>query len=142
MSQKELMEELFTVLHTIKKKMYTDRVNKKHPSITLAQSRILFLIAEQTDMSVKQLANTLQTTSSAITQLIDGLVAQNYVQRTESELDRRMLLISLTPHGEVELKQIKQERLAYFSSLLSCLSAEELETYVKINQKIVRSFNN
>lgn len=104
--------------------------------LTPSQWPLIMFLEHNQASSIKELAKTFGITSSAATQLVDGLVQNKYVQRKNDSNDRRRILLSLTSKAKQDLKEIQKKTEKFFISIFSNLSEKELESYVKINQKI------
>jgi len=109
------------------------RLLRQHPfdawmnlNITTAQLRSLFFIDNEGITNFTKLATALGVTSSNVTGIVDHLVEQELVSRTENPEDRRVLLLSVTEKGKALLNSLRESRTKQMSEVLSHLSAEEL----------------
>jgi DNA-binding MarR family transcriptional regulator len=82
--------------------------------LTDAQYSLLFCLRDQSQMSVRDLAVAADVSPASVTEMLDGLAAGGLVRRQRSELDRRVVLTSLTDGGRV----LVEERRARFEPLL------------------------
>jgi DNA-binding MarR family transcriptional regulator len=64
------------------------------------EMKTLAILHEQKSPSMKSIAEELGISSPAVTPVIDRLIADKAVERSEDEHDRRMIRISLTPRGK------------------------------------------
>jgi DNA-binding MarR family transcriptional regulator len=78
--------------------------------------------------SVSQLGSHLGLTNPAISQMLDRLVEQEYILRTEDPHDRRTKQIELTDKGKQFINEGIQARQRWVSELLQTLSQDEKET--------------
>lgn len=113
-------------------------INQAH-HITPSQWMVLKLIDQQKEVSVKALAKKLSISSSATTQLIDGLVKEEYVQRKENPDDRRSILLTLHKKAHTRMKAMKKEAFKQLSKLFDALTDEELDQYLALNRKITQT---
>ena len=67
--------------------------------LNLSQLKALFLLEYHGSMTVSELARRLEMGNSAASILIQQLVEQELVERSEDTLDRRRTLVRLTPRG-------------------------------------------
>jgi DNA-binding MarR family transcriptional regulator len=95
-------------------------------SITTAQLRSLFFIENEGVTNFTKLAAALGVTSSNVTGIVDRLVEQELVSRSENPEDRRVLLLSVTEKGKTLLNSLRESRIRQMSEVLTPLSAEEL----------------
>ena len=65
---------------------------------SFSQVKMLFLLEDGGEHSVKEIANRLGLSLPAASRAIDGLIEKDYVARRESAEDRRSRLITLTDH--------------------------------------------
>lgn len=115
------------------------RVMAKHfhtdSKITKAQYEILWQI-NCGARRVVDMANTLETSTSAVTQQVQQLVEDGYVQRQTSSTDRREAVLSLTGSGQKIVEEFHNNLKAWAEGIASALSDEELSQYIDINTKI------
>jgi DNA-binding MarR family transcriptional regulator len=95
--------------------------------LTLSQLRILMLLARHGNVSGGELAGLLGVGLAALSGMIDRLVVQDLVARTEDLHDRRVRRIGLTKTGSALIGSIFNAGEEKMRALLSRLSAEELE---------------
>ncbi len=105
---------------------------------THAQMGILFLLAHEGARSLKDIAAHLHISPSAGTQLIDGLVADKLLTRTEDTQDRRKIVLALTEHGKQELERTKKIHCEGLTELFEPLSDAELVQWQVLQRKIVQ----
>jgi DNA-binding MarR family transcriptional regulator len=67
--------------------------------LTPVQMRVLSLIAAEGQATPKTLAAQMRVAQATTTALIDRLQAKGLVARTRSDLDRRQMILTLTPAG-------------------------------------------
>ena len=100
-------------------------------AITVPQMKSLFFITNHGSANFKTLASALKVTPSNLTGVIDRLVEQGLVSRTENPEDRRMLMLRATDKGEALVSDLRERRLTHLSQALSELSQEELTTIIR-----------
>jgi DNA-binding MarR family transcriptional regulator len=108
---------------------------------TRAQVGVLFMLAHDGPQTTKDLAARLAMTSSAVTQLVDGLVRDKSIARKEDKDDRRRIQLSLTDNGKKRLAEAKKQHVTVFTRLFNGLSDEELVQLHKIQQKIIANLS-
>ena len=89
------------------------------------QVSALFQIRRRGAACVSEISDELGVTSPAASQLLDRLVQQGLVARSEDPSDRRLKQIALTPQGDRILKEGLHARLKWLEDLGSLLSPEE-----------------
>jgi DNA-binding MarR family transcriptional regulator len=100
-----------------------------------AQCHLLNLIAEQ-PMPMGQLAGALSCDASNVTGLVDRLESRGLVQRSPSEEDRRVKVLSLTPLG-ARLRAALLERMTEEPPTLTRLSPAEQRALVRILRRLL-----
>lgn len=68
---------------------------------------VFYLLSRQPDISLVDIASQLQTSHSAVSQLISSLNKKGLIQLTRSAADGRKQLVSLSPAGKTRLEQIQ-----------------------------------
>ncbi|MEV6344944.1 MarR family transcriptional regulator [Actinoplanes sp. NPDC051851] len=101
--------------------------------LTMAQLKILILLARNGTVAGGELARMLGVGAAALSGMIDRLVVQDLVTRTEDVNDRRVRRIGLTKAGAEIIDGIMTAGMARHRELLSRLTAEELAV---VNQAI------
>lgn len=114
----------------------------KVPRITPSQWGALMTIEQRGGSTVKGVAKALSITSSAATQLIDGLVASGYVTRKAHSEDRRVISLTLSSKTKVQVEAMKKQALQKFLKFFEVLNDMEFNQYILLNKKIVKRFLN
>ena len=139
--RKKVLDEIFDEITQIKRKMEQEsRQFFVNSEITHAQWMVVRFIYQQDGANIKELADNLEVTSSAITQLVDGLVKKNYLERSHDETDRRVINLVLTKKREERLAEIKAHFVKKFAIMLDVMSDQELKIYGELNRKIIKNW--
>jgi len=107
--------------------------------LTLSQFKILMLLARHGNVSGGELARLLGVGLAALSGMIDRLVQQDLVARTEDLRDRRVRRIGLTRKGGELIGSIFNAGEARMRAILSRLSAEELDVVARASQLLVKA---
>jgi MarR family 2-MHQ and catechol resistance regulon transcriptional repressor len=105
-----------------------------------AQWYVMTVIGQAGEISVKDLAEQLAMSSSAVTQFADGLVEHGFVKRYENPRDRRSALLTLNAKGREHLVATDEIRLGEMAELFEGLTDSELEEYARLLNKITSGF--
>ncbi|SDD71403.1 DNA-binding transcriptional regulator, MarR family [Paenibacillus sp. UNCCL117] len=108
-----------------------------HIALTGPQTMMLYKLRTMGPCPGGKLAQQMEVTPSAITVMIDRLVAQGLVERTHDEHDRRVVLLSITEQGMDTLQQIRAVRDETIKKYLSYIEPDELELFLSTFEKIV-----
>ncbi len=107
--------------------------------LTLTQVKILMLLSRHGTVSGGELAGLLGVGAAALSGMIDRLVVQDLVTRTEDLHDRRVRRIGLTKAGSELIGRIITAGAEKHRKLLSRLSAEELTVIARAMELMVRA---
>ncbi len=133
----ELMEDFHSLKHSM---AFQPPRNTSVPHITPSQWSALMVVGTHIGSTVKDVAASLCITSSAATQLVDGLVKSGYVLRQPSKKDRRTVQLILPKKTSVQMEKMKRQFLRKFVDLFDVLDDEEFDLYLKLNKKITHKF--
>src|SRR5919112_1391166 len=106
--------------------------------LTLTQVKILMLLSRHGTVSGGELAGLLGVGLAALSGMVDRLVVQDLVTRTEGLQDRRVRRIGLTKAGNELIGGIITARAEKHPKLLSRLTAEELAVIAEAMHLMVR----
>ncbi len=134
-SRTELINNLWHFFLQMRKKLAVGHGSKSR-LITPSQGMVLRCVSDQGSAQVKEIANSLHVSSSAVSQLVDSLVEKKYLIRTQYKQDRRRANLSLSPKAARMLKKFERQNVDLLTDLFSILSDKELSLYVALNKKI------
>jgi DNA-binding MarR family transcriptional regulator len=109
--------------------------NWKRAGLSHAQVGMLYLLAHHTESSVKEAADFLGITKSAVTQLADPLDAKGLIARRPDPADRRIVRLSLTPQGRQLLKKLAQHKFDALRAAIGSLDDKEVEALCGLLKK-------
>jgi DNA-binding MarR family transcriptional regulator len=107
--------------------------------LTLAQLRSLFLIANKGSTNSRKLARALEVTPSNVTGIVDRLVEQGLVSRTQNPEDRREMTLQATDKGKALISNLKEVGIKRMTQILSLLSLEELSALAQGLSAFIRA---
>lgn len=136
--RRQLTEKLFESFHAIKLRIASDFAGTPS-AITLSQSLVLGFVEKRKGAGIGAIAEHLGITSSAATQLVNGLVAKGYLVRRKNPEDRRELAVALSATGRKKTAAMKKERLRKMKLLFKALDEGEIREYYRLNKKIAES---
>ncbi len=138
--RKEHIKGLVEDFQALRRAMHTAGGSMQTPHVTPSQWIVLMFIEQRKKCSVKDVAQALKITSSAATQLIDGLVKSGYVSRKVHTKDRRAVTLTLSKKTVQQVALMKKRVLVKFVTLFSALNDTELVQYCELNKKIIQKF--
>lgn len=107
--------------------------------LTLSQLKILMLLSRHGNVSGGELARLLGVGLAALSGMVDRLVLQDLVTRTEDLYDRRVRRIGLTKTGSELIASIFNAGAEKMRALLSRLSASELDVVGQATLLLVKA---
>jgi len=135
MNTKLIMEKAELISRIIEFQQKVDRTRRQYEldvwmslPLTIAQLKSLFFIRNQGSTNSGTLAAALGVTPTNTTGIVDRLVKQDLVSRTENPKNRRMLLLRATDKGEELVARLRERRRGYLSDVLQRMSVDELTT--------------
>ncbi len=88
-------------------------------------------------MTMGELSDALSVPLSTATRIADWLVENGYIQRINDSEDRRVVRIALTDSGRGLFEAIDGYVRERLHKILSCLTDEEMETFLSLVGKVV-----
>lgn len=142
-NRKKVIEEIMASFHAMRNKMHvTMAQSEPKDAITHSQLFVLAIIEKCHDIGIKEISKKLSISSSAATQLVDGLVENGYVVRKADAADRRALQLELSVKGRSHIAELKNKRLETIATLFDALNDRELKTYLNLHKKILSKITN
>jgi DNA-binding MarR family transcriptional regulator len=111
----------------------------KELGLSHAQMGMLYLLFYHDNASVKQAADFLGISKSAVTQLADPLVDKGLVIRANDLGDRRIVRLGLTAAGSSVLKKLSKYKFAGIRSAINGLSDAEVKQLYGLYQKMSKN---
>lgn len=141
MNRDTLIQTIFENMGALKRGMgsHMHSVMQDCP-ISRSQLELLTTVRHMQPINFKQLAQQLYLTPGSISQLVDALETQGLVERRTDAHDRRIQTLQLTTKGHELLAAFDKRRRKILEDVMRELSTEELELWLRIQQKIVGGF--
>ncbi|MFP3975965.1 MAG: MarR family winged helix-turn-helix transcriptional regulator [Dehalococcoidia bacterium] len=108
-------------------------------NLTVAQLKSLIFVVCEERTSSRKLAAALQVTPSNVTGIVDRLVEQGFITRTQNPDDRRALLLQPTDKGQAALTKLRQGIETHQAEILRGMNVEELLTLHQGLSSLVRA---
>jgi len=142
MDRKEKIQNLFEGLMALKKVIGTRRERfLKQTDLSSQQMHILYMLAHEDRLTVKDVAAMMGITSSAATQIIEGLVKSGYVERIRDNEDRRVVHLQFSAQGKTNFENFKKAHMERIGLAFEVLTDQELELLINIPTKILAHAN-
>jgi DNA-binding MarR family transcriptional regulator len=110
--------------------------DSKVGGLSFAQWHLLRQLAESDELPAGKLAVAADLTPASVTQMLDHLAVQGWVERLRSSTDRRVVLNRLTAPGRERFAAKQAEIEARWREALADLSAQELGQAAKVLRRM------
>lgn len=101
------------------------------------QGRIIHLLAGQNHpLTQRKLAALAQIQPGSLTQLLEKMERDQLIRRQRSQHDRRSIEVTLTSKGQQQYKQIIAHRVAFEKQMVSDISDEERQQFLRVISKL------
>ena len=103
------------------------------------RERILSVVLEAGDEGLRQkdIADRLGIHAPALTEQLDRLEAERYLERIANPDDRRSTLVKLTEKGRARAYEVADERQTRAAAFCAALSEEEKDTLIALLDKLI-----
>ncbi|NMA38414.1 MAG: MarR family transcriptional regulator [Papillibacter sp.] len=101
-----------------------------------AQNRILVMLLESNGISQRDMTTLLRLRPQSISETLSKLEAAGLVERRQSDIDKRIFNIFLTPQGKERAAELLTDRPDFAAEFLSVLTEEEKEQLLCILSKL------
>lgn len=89
-------------------------------------------------ISIAQLVELSNQTSSALTQMLNSLEKDSYIIRSIDPKDRRIIRIHLTPMGGTFIEEHHRKILALSKDFIDHIGSEKIETFIEILDELIK----
>ncbi len=138
MDRREIIQNIFENMGAMRRNLAGQNKGRGSRCLpTHAQIGILFAIFRDGPQSVKNISAKFVMTSSAATQLVNGLEKDGLLTRKIDKADRRKTRLELTAKGRKNIDSIRKQRHETMSKILGVLNTGELLQLKRIQDKIV-----
>jgi DNA-binding MarR family transcriptional regulator len=87
---------LITKIHHLGRRVFAELLRQKEIEIGPGQGRILFALCKKDEVPINDLARRTLLRKSTLSELLDNLEESGYIERVQSQEDRRKVLIKTT----------------------------------------------
>jgi DNA-binding MarR family transcriptional regulator len=108
------------------------------PELSMPQFRALAFLGRNEGAMLGDVASFLVLTLSATSKLIDGLVTTDLITRESDPLDRRKIVLRLTPTGQRKFAAVREATADFLTERVAEVSVEE-RACIAESMRILRS---
>ena len=105
--------------------------------LTVLEWRVLATLADGTERTVGDLASIALAQQSTVTKLLGRMQADRWIDRNESEVDRRRSLVRITPRGQRVLGDLLARSKRHESTTSTRLTAREAALLKNALRKLI-----
>lgn len=138
MKREELISSLEQSMMVIGKEMYQEQIG--FSDCSPAQNHVLMVIGVYGSIGIKQLAEKLHITSGAASQHVDALEKAGLLERKMGPNNRREVIVEITKQGKDSFKKIRNAKSLMLSKLFYDLNDNELNTLVRLIDKVSQKY--
>jgi DNA-binding MarR family transcriptional regulator len=102
----------------------------RNSGLSMPQLSTLFRLYHEDHCGVTGIGDHLGVSNAAASQMVERLVQQGLLERTEGPQDRRMKQITLSPKGRALVQESIEARRRWIEQLTTALTAEEQDAIV------------
>lgn len=135
--QKKLSEIINAIEHI--KKAFSKKMC--HFGLSPVKFHTLMIIKHEKNVSQKNIVDALEITPSAVTQILDELEKDKYIQRLHDAKDKRKIIVTISKNGKKKLHDRWQNMHAKIDQMVDIFTDHELEVMVKIYKKLEKNIN-
>lgn len=95
-------------------------------AVTMPQAKLLYLLGAAGDLHMADVVARLGVSLSTVSGLVDRVVDQGLAHRREDPMDRRQVVVGLTPAGTAFIDRFRELSADQMRGLLNLLSDREL----------------
>lgn len=136
MNRDKYIQEILDSVQRTKHKVCNKFTKLPNIAITPSQWAVLHTLHQIDKISVKQLAESLSITGSAVTQITKELEEKKLVERRPDKIDKRSINIELSKKYKRVMNTLHQAFSKECATLFSKLSDQELATLSRLHKKI------
>jgi DNA-binding MarR family transcriptional regulator len=98
--------------------------------------KLIRVIAANSGASSRELAEIMDIRPSSLTELLNRLEERGIIIRTRDEKDLRVMRVSISEFGLLEMKRHEEEKRQSFDDLAECLNQEEQKTFCELCDRL------
>ncbi|MCC8391384.1 MarR family transcriptional regulator [Paraburkholderia sp. MMS20-SJTR3] len=143
-SAKAGLEQFLTYRLHVLNKLAERGISERYASkldVTLPEARVIAAVGSFGPFSIMELARHANLDKSQASRAAEALIRQGLVQREQSALDGRVVLVSLTPQGRALYRKVMPIARKWNGDLFDCLDDDEKAAFGAALDKIIDTMN-
>lgn len=107
--------------------------------LTPSQAEVIRVLHEHQPLSLIALGDLLICEQGSPSRLVDGLVRAGYIEREQSQINRRMVTLVLTPVGEKAVARVSQVEAQLYQFIAQRLDGKAVDTLTSLLRRLVEN---
>ena len=136
--RREQITSLFETMAELERKMANEWNSRNNLGFSKSHILLLNFLEEEGPKRPSAIAERLKVTTGGVTVLTTKLIKAGFIERIQSESDKRSAQIHITDDGKEILKQSRLHVETMFNDMFNMLSAEEIDTLKLIFKKMTQ----
>ena len=137
-NRREQITSLFETMAELERKMANEWNSRNNLGFSKSHILLLNFLEEEGPKRPSAIAERLKVTTGGVTVLTTKLIKAGFIERIQSESDKRSAQIHITDDGKEILQQSRLHVETMFNEMFSMLSSEEIDTLKKIFSKMTQ----
>jgi DNA-binding MarR family transcriptional regulator len=139
-TRQEILSNLFESLSLMHRALLAHKdMSLQKVGMSRPQFELLCYLERHGEVTMKEITALMHVTSSAMTQLIEGLVQLKFLVRTQDTTDRRIVKVSLTKQGEKRLSTFRKTVFDHMIPKFEGIHEKELQAMSETARKIAEN---
>ena len=138
----ETLSSLFEVVSSLERKWANEWNQQNILGFSKSHILLLDLLAKEGPKRPSAIAERLKVTTGGVTVLTTKLINAGFIEKTQSNADRRASQIAITLEGEKILKESRSQVSAMVNTMFGMLTNDEIRTLHTIFEKCLVTASN
>ncbi|WP_369900478.1 MarR family winged helix-turn-helix transcriptional regulator [Bacillus manliponensis] len=136
-NREQLMEDLSINFFAMFRTLRNDLGKIFEGYIPLNEFLVLRVLGKNEKEMVSRVASELHVSNSHITAVSEKLIKKEFVTRSRSTTDRRVVYLEITEKGKELVAEMERQKKIYLKQKFSTLSDSEIEAMISISSKLM-----
>ena len=137
-NRRDQITSLFETMAELERKMANEWNSRNNLGFSKSHILLLNFLEEEGPKRPSAIAERLKVTTGGVTVLTTKLIKAGFIERIQSESDKRSAQIHITNDGKEILKQSRLHVEKMFNDMFSMLSTEEIDALKSIFKKMTQ----
>ncbi len=116
-----------------------EREHVKQNRFTGSQSFLMIQLLESQELSINEIAEIMNLEKSSVSRMVKILIRDDLLQKSVSDLDKRIAVISLTENGKKIATEIKKNREKYYRDIILNLPKGHVREVMNSTEILVKA---